>query len=48
VNLGKRTFLAVVLAFGTILIQAERYVTAVAQVLRLLAKESRVMRMAEA
>ena len=47
-NLGKRTGLAVVRAVGTSLIQAERYGTAVAQALRVLAKESRDMRMAEA
>ena len=47
-NLGKRTGLAVARAVGTSLIQAERYGTAVAQALRVLAKESRDMRMAEA
>jgi tight adherence protein C len=47
-NLGKRTGLAVVRAVGTSLIQAERYGTAVSQALRVLAKESREMRMAEA
>jgi tight adherence protein C len=47
-NLGKRTGLAVVKAVGTSLIQAERYGTAVSQALRVLAKESRDMRMAEA
>ncbi len=47
-NFGKRTGLAVVRAVGTSLIQAERYGTAVAQALRVLAKESRDMRMAEA
>ena len=47
-NLGKRTGIAVVKAVGTSLIQAERYGTAVAQALRVLAKESRDMRMAEA
>jgi tight adherence protein C len=47
-NLGKRTGLAVVRAVGTSLIQAERYGTAVGQALRVLAKESRDMRMAEA
>jgi tight adherence protein C len=47
-NLGKRTGLAVVRAVGTSLIQAERYGTAVSQALRVLAKESRDMRMAEA
>jgi tight adherence protein C len=47
-NLGKRTGLAVVRAVGTSLIQAERYGTAVSQALRVLAKESREMRMSEA
>jgi tight adherence protein C len=47
-NLGKRTGLAVVRAVGTSLIQAERYGTAIGQALRVLAKESRDMRMAEA
>lgn len=47
-NFGKRTGLAVVRAVGTSLIQAERYGTAVAQALRVLAKESRDTRMAEA
>ena len=47
-NLGKRTGLPVVRAVGTSLIQAERYGTAVSQALRVLAKESRDMRMAEA
>jgi tight adherence protein C len=47
-NLGKRTGLAVVRAVGTSLIQAERYGTAVGQALRVLARESRDMRMAEA
>lgn len=47
-NLGKRTGLAAVRAVGTSLIQAERYGTAVAQALRVLGKESRDMRMAEA
>ncbi len=47
-NLGKRTGLAVVRAVGTSLIQAERYGTAISQALRVLAKESRDMRMAEA
>jgi len=47
-NLGKRTGLAVVKAVGTSLIQAERYGTAIGQALRVLAKESRDMRMAEA
>ena len=47
-NLGKRTGLAVVQAVGTTLIQAERYGTAISQALRVLAKETREMRMAEA
>jgi tight adherence protein C len=47
-NLGKRTGLSIVKAVGTSLIQAERYGTAVGQALRVLAKESRDMRMAEA
>jgi len=47
-NLGKRTGIAVVKAVGTSMIQAERYGTAVGQALRVLAKESRDMRMAEA
>ena len=47
-NLGKRTGLAVVQAVGTSLIQAERYGTAISQALRVLAKETREMRMAEA
>jgi len=47
-NFGKRTGLPVVRAVGTSLIQAERYGTAIGQALRVLAKESRDMRMAEA
>ena len=47
-NLGKRTGLAVVKAVGTSMIQAERYGTAIGQALRVLAKESREMRMGEA
>jgi len=47
-NLGKRTGVAVVRAVGTSLIQAERYGTAIGQALRVLAKETREMRMAEA
>jgi tight adherence protein C len=47
-NLSKRTGLPVVKAVATSLIQAERYGTAVGQVLRVLARESRDMRMAEA
>ena len=47
-NFGKRTGIPVVRAVGTSLIQAERYGTAIGQALRVLAKESREMRMAEA
>jgi tight adherence protein C len=47
-NLSKRTGLPVVKAVSTSLIQTERYGTAVGQVLRVLARESRDMRMAEA
>jgi tight adherence protein C len=47
-NLGNRTGLAMVKAVSTSLIQAERYGTAVSQALRVLAKESRETRMAEA
>src|SRR6185437_13013612 len=47
-NLGKRTGLAFVRAVGTSLIQAERYGTAISQALRVLAKETREMRMAAA
>ncbi len=47
-NLGKRTGLSSVRAVGTSLIQAERYGTAVSQALRVLARESRDMRIAEA
>lgn len=47
-NLGKRTGLPMVRAVGTSLIQAERYGTAIGQALRVLAKESRDMRMSEA
>jgi tight adherence protein C len=47
-NLGKRTGLPAVRAVGTSLIQAERYGTAISQALRVLAKESRDMRMSEA
>ena len=47
-NLGKRTGIPAVRAVGTSLIQAERYGTAISQALRVLAKESRDMRMAEA
>ncbi len=47
-NLGKRTGLPAIRAVGTSLIQAERYGTAISQALRVLAKESRDMRMSEA
>jgi tight adherence protein C len=47
-NLGRRTGIAVVRAVGTSLIQAERYGTSISQALRVLAKETREMRMAEA
>jgi len=47
-NLAKRTGIAVVQAVGTCLIQTERYGTSISQALRVLAKESREMRMAEA
>ncbi|HSD91634.1 MAG TPA: type II secretion system F family protein [Methyloceanibacter sp.] len=47
-NLGKRTGLTMVRAVGTSLIQAEHYGTAISQALRVMAKESRDMRMAEA
>jgi tight adherence protein C len=47
-NLGKRTGIDVVRAVGTSLIQAERYGTAIGQALRVLAKETREMRMADA
>jgi tight adherence protein C len=47
-NLGKRTGLPMVRAIGTTLIQAERHGTAISQALRVLAKESRDMRMSEA
>lgn len=47
-NLGKRTGLPAVRAVGTSLIQAERYGTAISQALRVLARESRDMRIAEA
>jgi tight adherence protein C len=47
-NLGTRTGISVVRAVGTSLIQAERYGTALSQALRVLAKETREMRMAEA
>src|SRR5262245_59613698 len=47
-NLGKRTGLPMVRSVGTTLIQAERYGTSISRALRVLAKESRDMRMAEA
>jgi len=47
-NLGKRTGVPIIKAVGTSLIQAERYGTAIGQVLRVLAKESRDIRMGEA
>jgi tight adherence protein C len=47
-NLGKRTGLPGVKAVGTSLIQAERYGTPVGNALRVMAKENRDMRMAEA
>jgi tight adherence protein C len=47
-NLGRRTGIGVVRAVGTSLIQAERYGTAISQALRVLAKEARDTRMAEA
>jgi tight adherence protein C len=47
-NLGKRTGLEAVKSVMTSLIQADRYGTPVGQALRVLAKESRDMRMADA
>lgn len=47
-NLGKRTGIAGIKAVATALIQSERYGTPVAQALRVMAKENRDMRMAEA
>jgi tight adherence protein C len=47
-NLAKRTALPSVKAVTTALIQAERYGTPVGQALRVMAKENRDMRMAEA
>jgi len=47
-NLGRRTGVPLIKAVGTSLIQAERYGTAIGQVLRVLAKESRDVRMGEA
>jgi tight adherence protein C len=47
-NLGKRTGIPGINAVATALIQAERYGTPVGQALRVMAKENRDMRMAEA
>ena len=47
-NLGKRTGIPGVKAVATSLIQAERYGTPVSQALRVMAKENRDMRLAEA
>ena len=47
-NLGKRTGIPGVKAVATSLIQAERYGTPVGQALRVMAKENREIRMAEA
>ena len=47
-NLGKRTGIPGIKAVATALIQAERYGTPVGQALRVMAKENRDMRMAEA
>lgn len=47
-NLGKRTGIPGIKAVATALIQAERYGTPVGQALRVMAKENREMRMAEA
>jgi len=47
-NLGKRTGIAGIKAVATALIQAERYGTPVGQALRVMARENREMRMAEA
>ncbi|HET7157071.1 MAG TPA: type II secretion system F family protein [Hyphomicrobiaceae bacterium] len=47
-NLGRRTGIAGIKAVATALIQAERYGTAVGQALRVMARENRDMRMAEA
>jgi tight adherence protein C len=47
-NFGKRTGIAGIKAVATALIQAERYGTPVGQALRVMAKESRDMRMSEA
>jgi tight adherence protein C len=47
-NLGKRTGIPGIKAVATALIQAERYGTPVGQALRVMAKENREMRMADA
>jgi tight adherence protein C len=47
-NLGKRTGVVTIKAVATALIQAERYGTPISQALRVMAKESRDMRMSEA
>jgi len=47
-NLGKRTGIAGIKAVATALIQAERYGTPIGTALRVMAKENREMRMAEA
>jgi tight adherence protein C len=47
-NLGKRTGIPGIKAVATALIQAERYGTPVGQALRVMARENREMRMAEA
>ena len=47
-NLGKRTGIPGIKAVATALIQAERYGTPVGQALRIMARENREMRMAEA
>ena len=47
-NLGKRTGIPGIKAVATALIQAERYDTPVGQALRVMARENREMRMAEA
>ena len=47
-NLAKRTNLPSVKAVTTALVQAERYGTPVSQALRVMAKENRDMRMADA
>jgi tight adherence protein C len=47
-NLGKRTGIPGIKAVATALIQAERYGTPIGQALRVMARENRDMRMAEA